>query len=257
MVKTAKKFRANGSGQLLIVAALAIAVLIASTSIYVYELTGENRSIEENFFPEQALAVETGLRNAVISALANITGGGQKTILAENLDALVGVYLRLHPQQPCQITYTLLNSAEYADGVKLSWNSDGLGVSSAYVFFSLKIFAPASYITINSAINITTVLMVGGYYTVNENETVKNVNLTCKVLSDGKPAQARLIAVRWEQAPGVWVPIESYYLADLGNGTYTISFVVTTASDSVHVSVQTVDARNIFVVANATCSQAI
>ncbi len=64
-------FMANSSGQLLIVAALAIAILIASTTIYVYELSGERQSAEDFFISNCVFAVKQGSRNAVISALAN------------------------------------------------------------------------------------------------------------------------------------------------------------------------------------------
>ncbi|MEM2281781.1 MAG: hypothetical protein QXZ68_07370 [Candidatus Bathyarchaeia archaeon] len=255
-MKTARKFRADRSGQLLIVAALAIAILIASTSIYVYELTMEQQTVESGSAVELALAVKTGLRNAIISALANITNGGQRTVLAENLGMLACTYMQLHPQQLCQIHYTLLNNNGYEDGVKLSWNNNGLGVSSAYTSFTLKILGLTSNITINEAVNVTTFLTVEGYYTANGNESIKTVRLTCNIFNENKPAKAKKIAVYWEQAPELWVPVENPDIADLGNGTYTITFAVTTASESVNVSVQIVDARNIFVMANATCNQA-
>lgn len=255
-MKTAKTFGANSSGQLLIVAALAIAILIASTSIYVYELAAESQNVESSPTAELALALKTGLRNAVVSALANITAGGQKTALAKNLDMLAGAYMRLQPQQPCQIRYTLLDGGGYEDGVKISWSSLGLGVSSAHVLYTLKIFEPKSSLVINGAINVTTTLMVEGYYRANENKSIKTVNLTCRIFNENKPAAAKQAAVYWEQTPEVWLPVQNPYIVDCGSGTYLISFTVATSSDAVRVSVQMADARNIFVVANATCSQA-
>ncbi|MEM1566323.1 MAG: hypothetical protein QW510_04460 [Candidatus Bathyarchaeia archaeon] len=255
-MKKSRKFRTDCSGQLLIVAALAIAILIASTSIYVYELTTQTPSLENSSMAELALAVKAGLRNAMISALANITKGGQKTVLMENLAMLAGAYMQLHPQQLCQIRCTLLNGAGYEDGVKLSWNNNGLGVSSAYVFFTLKILGPAHNLTINDAINVTTLLAAEGCYTIDRNGSIKTVSLTCNVFNENKPAQARKIIVYWEQTPELWVPAENPDIIYLGNGTYTIVFAVTTPSESVNVSVQLVDARNIFVLANATCNLA-
>lgn len=256
METCAKGFKADRSGQLLIVAALAIAILIASTSIYVYELTMEQQTVENGSAVELALAVKTGLRNAVISALANITNGGQKTVLAENLAMLADAYMQLYPQQLCQIRCTLLNSTGYEDGVKLSWNNNRLGVSSAYTSFTLKILGPASNITVNDAINVTTFLMVDGYCTGNGNESIKTISLTCNVFNEDKPAQAKNITIHWEQAPELWIPVENPDITGLGNGTYTITFTVITASEVVNVLVQMVDARNIFVLANATCSRA-
>ncbi|MCS7124913.1 MAG: hypothetical protein NZ932_05830 [Candidatus Bathyarchaeota archaeon] len=255
MRKTAKTFRANGSGQLLIVTALAIAILIASTSIYVYELTMENQNVENSSAVELALAVRTSLRNAMISALANITKSGQKTVLTENLNMLTDAYLRWYPQRICQITYTLLNGAGYVDGLRLLW-SDGLGVSSQYAFFTLKILGQTSKTTINDAINITTAITVNGYYIANGNESIKIVNLTCNVFNEEKPTQAKQITLYYEASPGAWIPVDNPSMTDWGNGTYSLHFTITTASRVVHVSAHVVDARNIFVAANATCIQA-
>ena len=77
-----------------------------------------------------------------------------------------------------------------------------------------------------SGVNVTTSLTVEGHYTAGGNGTVKTVNLTCGVFNDGKPAKAKQITIHWRQVSEVWV------------------------------SVRIVDARNIFVSANATCSQA-
>ncbi|MEM2780514.1 MAG: hypothetical protein QW791_06565 [Candidatus Bathyarchaeia archaeon] len=253
-MKAAKRFRANCSGQLLIVAALAIAILIASTSIYVYELTTEKQDVESGSLVELALAVKTGLRNAVTSSLANITNGGSKNILTENLDTLTDAYVRLHPQQPCHVRYTLLNSSGYMEGVKLTW-SEGLGVSSAYVLYTLKILEHASSITINDAVNITTTLMAEGYYTIGENETSKTVNLTCKLFNEEKPAHAKNLAIYCADDSGAWTLVDNPSITDWGNGTYSLRFTIIFVSDIVHVSVHMVDARKILVVANVTCSQ--
>jgi len=256
-VKTAKKFCAARSGQLLIVAAFAIAVLIASTSIYVCELITQRQNVEDGFSVELVLAVKTGLRNAAVSALANIAHGGQKTVLTENLDALADTYMRLYPQQICQIRYTLLNDDGYEDGIKLSWNDyGGLGVSSTYIPYILKVLAPTFNLTVNDAINITTTLKVHGFYTIGENETLRTVNLTCTVFNEKKPAQAKYIAIHYEDDSGVWIPVNNPSITDWGNGTYNLRFTVAVASDFVHVSVHVIDARNIFVAANVTCSQA-
>lgn len=181
-----------------------------------------------------------------------------KTVLAENLDTLADVYTRLYPQQICQIRYKLPNSAGYEDGVKLSWNSNnGLGVSSVYVPYMLKVLAPTFNATLNDAVNITTTLKVQGFCTVGENETLKTVNLTCMVFNEEKQAQAKWIAIYYEDDSGAWIPVNNPSITDWGNSTYGLHFTVALASDFVHVSVQVVDARNILVVANTTCSQAV
>jgi hypothetical protein len=255
MKKFNKIFRAKSSGQLLIVAALAIAILIASTTMYVYELTEEKQAPQDTAIGEVVLAIKTGLRNTVISALANASKGGEKTVLAKNLERLSSAYRRVYQYGICQISYKLLNSSEYESGIKLSWTNSGLGVSSAHVAFTLKIFGLTSNITVDDAVNVTTAIIIGGYYTVNGDGGTKRVSLTCHVLNEEKPAQAKNITIYYEEF-GVWIPVSDLSFIEWGNGTYTLSFTVTNASETVHVSVHLTDARNIFVMANATCSQA-
>ena|GEM_PF-2985016 len=61
------------------VAALAITILIAPTSIYIYELTAPNQKTEDSSTVELALALRTSLGNAVVSPLTNITCGVRKS----------------------------------------------------------------------------------------------------------------------------------------------------------------------------------
>jgi len=103
---------------------------------------------------------------------------------------------------------------------------------------------------------VTISLTVEGHYTAGGNGTVKTVNLTCRVFNDGKPAKAKQITVHWRQVFEVWVPVENPSVNGLGKRTYTLTFAIDVAQDAVHVSVRIVEARNIFVAANATCSQA-
>jgi hypothetical protein len=254
-MKSKAIFRANSSGQLLIVAALAIAILISSTTIYVYELGGERQSAEDFFMSNFILAVKQGSRNAVISALANASNGGEKTVLAENLESLSQAYMRLNQRGIWRLSYTVLNDSLYDRGVWLSWNTSGLGVSSAYANFTLRVYDLTANITISYAVNITTTITINGYYT--NNGTEKTVNLYCKVFNEGKPALAKNLTVFYE-ALGVWMPVNAsntFSIYDYGNGTYTVSFTVTVSSEIVQVSVHIQDMRGILVQASIPCRE--
>jgi len=109
--------------------------------------------------------------------------------------------------------------------------------------------------TINDAVNITTALMVEGYYTIGENETIKTVNLTCKLFNEEKPAHAKNLTIYYMDDSGAWARVNSPSITDWGNGTYSLRFTIVLVSDVVHVSVRMVDARKILVVANVTCIQ--
>jgi len=250
--------RAHNSGQLLIVAALAIAILISSTTIYVYELSRERTATQNQLTTEFILALKQSSRNTVISSLANASKGGEKSVLETNLNSLLQTYRSLSQPGICNLSFTVLNDSNYADGIWLSWGeNDGLGVSSAYANFSLAIYGLEANITANYAINVTTAITLEGYYKTNGSE--KLVNLSCRVFNEGKPALAKNIILYYEDL-GVWLPVNSsnnLSITDYGNGTYTISFTVITISDTMPVSVSAHinDLREISVQAIATCRQ--
>jgi len=85
--KLKKNLGGKSSGQLLIVAALSIAVLISSTTIYVYEVSRETNSVKNNSISDFVLAVKQSTRNAMISSLVNVSNGGERTVLTDNLNS--------------------------------------------------------------------------------------------------------------------------------------------------------------------------
>lgn len=253
-----KLVKAKSSGQLLIVAALAIAILISTTTAYVYEVSRQKPSPQQDFpVADFILAIKQGSKNAMISALANASNGGERTILASNLNSLTQAYKSLNAYGLYYLSYTVLNDSRYVDGFWLSWeDTDGLGVSSTYANFTLKFYGLTEKTTLSYAINITTTIRLGGYYTLNGSEKV--VNLKCQVLNEEKLALAKNLTVYYRQN-GDWVPVNasnSLSTLDYGNGTYAISFKVSVDSDVIQVSMHVYDLRGIFVKANLTCNKA-
>lgn len=256
MRKCKRKFRANSSGQLLIVAALAIAIIISSTTIYVYELSKETNSTESCSISDVILALEQSTKNTMISSLANISEGGEKAILEANLDDLSQAFRNLHQIGMCYLSFTLINDARYDSGVCLSWNTNGSGVSTAYANFTLTVQSIAANLAIDYAVNITTTIAINSSYTTIEGEE-KLVNITCQVFNEDKPALAKNITLFYENL-GSWTPVNSsnnLSTVDYGNGTYLLSFTVNTSSP-VQVSTHVYDLRDIFVQANTTCYEA-
>ena len=252
MRKCKRKFRANSSGQLLIVAALAIAIIISSTTIYVYELSKETNSGENRSISDLILASKQSTKNTMISSLVNISKGGQKGVLEANLNSLSQVFRNLHQLGMCHLSFTLINDSRYDSGVCLSWNTTGSGVSSACANFTLKEQSTAENLAIDYAVNITTTIAINGSYTTLAGEE-KLVNLTCQVFNEEKPALAKNITLFYENL-GSWIPINSsnnLSTVDYGNGTYLVSFTVST-STPVHVSTHVYDLRDVFVQANMT-----
>ncbi|MEM3623164.1 MAG: hypothetical protein QXR76_05290 [Candidatus Bathyarchaeia archaeon] len=255
MKKCGQKLKRNSSGQLLIVAALAIAILISSTTIYVYEVSREKTATQDQFAAELILAIKQGSRNTVISSLANASKGGEKSVLDANLNCLSEAYRSLNQYGICSLSFTVLNDSNYADGIWLSWSdTSGFGVSSAYANFSLAVYGLNANITANYAVNVTTAVALEGYYTGDEE---KSVSLLCQVFNEGRPALAKNITFYYENL-GVWLPVNSlnnFSMTDYGNGTYAISFTAITVFD-VQVSAHVIDSRDIFVQANTTCHKA-
>jgi hypothetical protein len=254
MRKSRKKSKANNSGQLLIIAALAIAILISATTVYVYELGNETSSIGAESISDFILSLKQSIKNTMISSLANVSKGGEKAVLAANLDKLSQVIRSLHQFGICQLNYTVLNDSKYDSGIWLSWNASGFGVSSAYANFTLKVNGMGTNLTVDYSLNITTSVTLSGYCTqLADNEKI--VNLTCRVYDDGENALAKNISLSYENL-GSWIPINSsnnLSIMDYGNGTYAISFTVEAPADSVQVSADVYDSLDIFVRANTTC----
>ena len=156
--------------------------------------------------------------------------------------------------------FTPLNTTPYQDGVWISWDSSGKGVSSAYVNLALNSSGTSATYYSEYAVNVTSELNVNGVYTPLTG-ALKQVNLTCNVLNEGKPASAQNFTVYYEQdgslSPEEWVQVTSPSITDYGNGTYIISFTAETTNpaDPMLVSVYSHDLRQILTRANVTCAQ--
>jgi hypothetical protein len=110
------------------------------------------------------------------------------------------------------------------------------------------------------AINVTSEIDVSGDYTLLTGSQ-KQVNVTCTLLNEGKPAQAQNFTVYYERdgslSPEEWIQVTSPSIIDYGNGTYLISFTAETTNpdDPLLVSVHSQDLRQILIRANVTCTQ--
>jgi hypothetical protein len=244
MRKHKNRLGVDRSGQLLIVAAMAIAVLISSTTAYVYELSKENGDPRNQRISDLALALRQSTRSAVISALANVSNGGEKTILATNLDILAQVFRGLNQVDLCSLVFTPFDVVPYDSGILLSWNTTSTDISSACVSFVLDVRGDFARAEASYTVNITTSLMVDGFYELQSNE--KHVNLRCQINNEGLPALAESLNVFY-LASGSWTGVETSDLSgvDYGNGTYVLAFPV--PQEAIQISIHMRDLRNILV----------
>ena len=253
MTEASKHHRRKNTGQLLIVAAFAIALLISSTTAYVYELSRGTASASESAATDFMFAVKQTTRNVVIGSLANISNGGERTVLTSNMNRLAETLRNARQHGVCNLTYLELNSFGYDMGTRLSWGTNGSGLSSVYASITLKVYGVSSQVSMDSAINISSSLVVGGKYTTLAGGE-KNVSLTCALTNEGQPALAGSLTFFYNNG-GIWTQVNasnSLTFTDLGNGTYIVSFVIT-VTNPVDLSACVIDLRNVFVRANTTC----
>ena len=249
----AKFWRRKDSGQVLIVAALSVALIIISTVAYVYELNGGSKANNSTSLNDYVLMIQSGTRHVLLGSLANITHGDASNVLWSNLQRWSMLVSKQYTLGKCLLDYMLVEASPYSSGVWISWASNGVGISSACANFGLEISDRDVDVQKNYFLNVSTVLQVqGGYMRLSGGD--KNVTLLINLLNEDEPALARTILVYYRNLDE-WFETD-YVLTDYGNGTCHVSFATPVSSDTVEVSVRIADQRDIIVMANATCAEA-
>jgi hypothetical protein len=222
-----KEFRRNRSGQVLILAALAIAFIISSTIVYVYQnshVLDAKQSVSAN---DAVRIVKSGSRNLVIGSLAKISCGGDNDTLGSNLERWSSFVESQYYSGHCVLSYDLCEDSPYSSGLWMSWGEDGLGVTSAKADFSMALTDGGTEISANYPVNVTSSISISGSFLADPPLSY-NVSMIIHVRNEGGPALAKNLTVRYQNASGWWDVGElgSYSLADYGNGTYGVSFTV-------------------------------
>jgi hypothetical protein len=247
------------SGQVLVITALLVTLLMLSAALYISD-------IEKNAPSNSAKANDIvqfcnlGLRHAVVSALANISKGGDAQVLVNDVQFYVGMLANHSYDGFVKLDFEGLGVLPYQEGILLSWGQDGEGVSSVFVDFALNYSGLSSTVFSEFSVNVTSAIHVDGHY-ANVNGSLKQANVTCNVSNEGEAALAQNFTVYYEHDGSLvteeWLPASNINVISYGNGTYLLSFNAETlnADDSLLVSVYCWDSRSIFVRANVTCVQ--
>ena len=249
----------GNSGQVLIIAALILTLVLLSTAVYVAD-TQKNVPVYNSGTEPSFSAYKLGATNTVISAVANISNGGSVDVLVADLNQFKSVVNSHSFSAMVKIDFAPLNMTPYNDGVWVSWGSNGHGISGVYVNMVLNSSGTSATCYSEYAINVTSEINVNGQYTL-LNESLKQVDLTCNILNEGIPALAQNFTVYYEQDGSLsteeWIQVASPNISDYGNGTYHMSFTANTTNpdDPMLISVHSQDLRQIFVKANVTCTQ--
>jgi len=244
------------SGQVLVIAVLVVSLVLLSTQLYIYEV-GKSLRVKSVHVNDFVLAMRLGSQHTVTGSLANISVGGDDSVLLANLQRWAAFTGGLYQFGKPVLTFTLENTPPYVNGTYLSWGTDGFGVTSAYANFTFSLLDSQVTTQSSYAVNVTTSLLVEGFYRRVDLLTTE-VNVICTVLNDGEPALAENVTVLYKRLEA-WFradALDSYSFTDYGNGTYQISFRESYLPlETINVSAQIYDLRGIYAQANVTCTE--
>ncbi len=245
-----------GRGQVLIVAAFAISILLLSANVYIYRNSRIDASPAYGTLIDYAQHIRLGSIHAVTASLVNVSNGGASSNLGDNLDRWEAFTRGDYRFGICDLNATLGSQVPYSDGVWLDWGVSGVGVSSAYVDFTLNISGRGAEVDWAFPVNRTTEMRVSGSYTVIVGDQ-KAVTVTMSMLNEGSPALAQSSTLEYLDT-GLWndASLEGDYTAmDYGNGTYRFTFSANIPGAQVDIRMQVIDMRGVFVQAQEALSE--
>lgn len=248
--------RRRNRGQVLIVTSLVVVMLLVSAVAYVNE-TQKNTPVSLGENGLGVSAVRQAVEHAVVSALVNVTSGGNSSVLLSDLSLLETVLSHGSYSSIVNLRFAPLNSLPYVDGFRISWNETGVGFSGGCVSYSLNSSGTLGSCFSESEVQVTSSIEVSGSY-VSLNESLVEVNVYCLVWNDGEPAAAESLDVLYRcGGSGQWLSANTPNITGYGNGTYLVSFQANIAGevDPMQVSMHVQDGRGVSVWANATCLQ--
>jgi hypothetical protein len=224
-------------------------MLLLSTALYV----ADAQKSQLKYTSESDLYLpfyKQGLRHTIISALVNISNGGDTSVLDANLNQFNMFTVEHSYDAFFTSEFTLRNIAPYINGVWTTQNSSGIAVVSSYVSFSIVSSGTSETCSSAYDIEVTSRLAVSGMYRL-LNGTEKQVELTCSLFNEGQAALAEGFRFSYENdgslEPENWTLVEEPNIVDNGNGTYTFTFIIITdqPDDPVLVWVSCQDQRGI------------
>jgi hypothetical protein len=248
--------RRQKSGQVILIAVLAMALILISAQVYVFDVQMSTFSLDSDSLNDYIAAIKLGSRNVVTGSLSNISESGAYSIFAANLDRWATSVNTQSQFGRSTLSYAEEESPPYSSGIWLSWSTQGYGVSSSVVHFVFNLSDREVDADLSYAVNVTTRLNIeGAWKTILGDE--KQVNVTINLMNEGKPALAQQITLCYRFSTS-WLALNAsnnYAITEYGNGTYLASFNASIPSSTVEVSLSVIDQRQTFVKANATCIQ--
>jgi len=243
-------------GQVLIVAAFTISILLLSANVYIYRNSRIDSSPAYGTLIDHAQHIQLGSIHAVTASLVNVSNGGATSNLGDNIDRWEAFTRGDYRFGICNLNATLESQVPYSDGIWLDWGASGVGVSSAYIDFTLEISGRGAEVDWDFPVNRTTEMWVSGSYTVIVGDQ-KAVTVTMSMVNEGSPALAQSSTLEYLDT-GLWndASLEGdYTTTDYGNGTYRFTFSADIPGAPVDVRMQAFDVRGVFVQAQEALSE--
>ena len=240
-------------GQVLIVAAFAISILLLSANVYIYRNSRIDASPAYGTLIDYAQHIRLGSIHAVTASLVNVSNGGTSSNLGDNLDRWEAFTRGDYRFGTCDLNATPGSQVPYSDGIWLDWGTSGVGVSSAYADFTLDIGGRGAEVDWAFPVNRTTEMRVSGSYTVIVGDQ-KAVTVTMSMLNEGSPALAQSSTLEYLDT-GLWndASLEGDYTAmDYGNGTYRFTFSAEVPGNQINIRMRVNDMRGVFIEAQET-----
>ena len=241
---------------MLIITSLVVVLLLVSTIVYVTDIE-KNTPVFVSEGNSGLSALKQAAAHTLTSALANITNGGNRSVLTDDLNHLKSAVESHSYNAISELNFAQSNTVPYSDGVWIFQGTDGKGISSVQVDFTLNSTGNSASYYSEYAINVTSSIQISGNYTlIDENQS--QVMVSSKVFNEGKPASASNLTFYYEQnRTTVWVLVVSTNTIDYGNGTYLSFFNAqgTIPNGQLPISVNCVDTRGVSVWANTICLQ--
>jgi len=243
-------------GQVLIIAAFGMALILLSTQAYIYKVKRGQVSSDYDFLGDYVLDIKLGSGHVVTASLINVSTGGAVFNLEANLDRWEAFVASDYRFGHCDLNSSLESQSPYSEGIWLDWGIEGVGVSSACSDFNLNISGRGVEVDMSFEVNVTTSVLVTGSYSDLGGDD-KAVTVTVNLYNEGAPSLENSTTLTYLKS-GSWedpTVLGDYSALDYGNGTYLYTFSDTIPGIQVLVRVQTYDARGVFVQAEATLTE--
>jgi hypothetical protein len=207
-------------------------------------------------YSDYIFGIEQGTQHTIVAALINASQGGENSIFSNNLIKWEKFISQDFSFGRCELIATPANQSSYYNGIKLDWEVDGKGVSSAYADCTLILRGREIEVNNDFSINTTTQINISGSYSRVEGDS-KEVSVIVELMVDGRPSLANSMTLEYNKS-AVWrnpTELDSYQEQDYGNGTYRYTFTDVIIGTDILVRVQTFDNRRVFVQAEKKISE--